>query len=304
MTRTSEKCPTVSVVMSVFGNCEDLQVTVESVLSQDHEDFELILIDDGNAETARAEIARIAEADRRIRLLVNEKNIGLTRSLIKGCGAARGEFIARIDCGDLMSPRSRLSTQLRCLRDDPAVGLVSGGIEMWDLLNMKRWRSRLKTRSHEEICSRPRYVSWADHPTVMFRKSTYEAAGGYNPDWVVGQDTELWPRMAEHGHIVSLPEVFAVRTLKPDSISVARNSAQVRGKIKRMKRLGQMSAARRCVLTLREYLKLLVPMRQRLNTRHRLAMEYVGPVPPAIGQSLERISQAYFSDNLEVSRQT
>jgi glycosyltransferase involved in cell wall biosynthesis len=199
MIETSKNAPSVSVVMAVYGNWDDLPATMDSILRQTVTDLEVILIDDGNPAEGREAIGSVARKDFRIRLIVNEENIGLTRSLIRGCEAARAEYIARIDCGDLMVPRHRLSRQLECFHKDESLGLVSGGIEMWDLINRKRWRTRLRTRDHEETIALPRYSSWADHPTVMFRKSTYQAAGGYNPDLRVGQDTELWPRMSEHG---------------------------------------------------------------------------------------------------------
>ena len=278
----SIQAPQISVVMAVYGNWDDLAATLESVLRQSHSGFELILVDDGNPEPGKSIIRKLADSDARIRLLVNELNQGLTLSLIRGCSEARSEFIARIDCGDLMVPDQRLEMQHRALVTDSGLALVSGGIELWDLINRKRWRSRLKYRSHEEIARRPRYTSWADHPTVMFRKTAYEQAGGYSRDWPVGQDTELWPRLAEHGRFAGLPEVFALRTLSPGSISVARNAQQVRGKIKRMKQLGDLSPFKLWALAGREYLKLLVPMKQRLNIRNRAAMDYVGIVPEQV----------------------
>jgi glycosyltransferase involved in cell wall biosynthesis len=288
--------PDVSVVMAVYGNWDDLPATMDSIIKQTLADIEIVLIDDGNALEGRRVIEEVAATDSRIRLVVNDGNIGLTRSLIRGCELARADFIARIDCGDLMAPRDRLQCQLARFTDNDEVGLVSGGIEMWDLINRKRWRTRLKARSHEEITSRPRYASWADHPTVMFRKSTYEMAGGYDPDLRVGQDTELWPRMAEYGRIAGMDRVFAVRTLKAESISVARNSQQVRGKIRRIRAQSLVPRRRRALLLAKEYLKLMVPMKLRLEIRHSAAMEFVERIPADIGQSLDEIARYYFAD--------
>ncbi len=99
----------------------------------------------------------------------------------------------------------------------------------------------------------------------------------------VGQDTELWPRIARHARLKRVARVFAIRTLSAESISVSRNSEQIKKKIHVMNRIlrsrsdanrfsGRLQQMR---LLLKEYSKLLLPIRWRMELRHRLAMEFV-----------------------------
>jgi len=95
--------PTVSVVMGVYNGEALLPETIDSVLAQDMRDFEFIIVDDGSTDGSAAVLQHYATADSRIRVF-HKSNAGLTLALIDGCNAARGEFIARIDVGDTMTP--------------------------------------------------------------------------------------------------------------------------------------------------------------------------------------------------------
>jgi glycosyltransferase involved in cell wall biosynthesis len=78
MVRTSTTMPNVSIVLPVFnGENKYLADTVKSVLNQSHEDFELIIIDDGSTDHTFSLLSDLSRSDSRIRLLQNEKNEGL-----------------------------------------------------------------------------------------------------------------------------------------------------------------------------------------------------------------------------------
>ena len=109
--------PKVSVLMSVYNGEKYLREAVESILNQTFRDFEFIIIDDGSTDSTN-EIIR-SYSDCRIRLLENEENIGLTKSLNKGIDQCRGEYIARMD-GDDVSLQQRFSKQLEYLINNPA----------------------------------------------------------------------------------------------------------------------------------------------------------------------------------------
>jgi hypothetical protein len=85
--------------------------------------------------------------------------------------------------------------------------------------------------------------------------------------------------------------------LKAELISVLRNSQQVRGKIARIKAQMSISRSRQLSLLLKEYLKLLVPMKLRLNIRHAAAMEFIAPIPESHCRSLEKIAELHWSQN-------
>ena len=80
--------PRISVLMSVYNGEKYLKEAVNSILNQTFNDFEFIIIDDGSID--RSNLIIRSYDDPRIRLIENEKNIGLTKSLNKGIHHCRG----------------------------------------------------------------------------------------------------------------------------------------------------------------------------------------------------------------------
>ena len=85
--------PKVTVLMSVYNGEKYLREAIDSILNQTFKDYEFLIIDEGSTDSS-AEIIR-SYPDARIRLIRNEENIGLNRSLNKGLKLARGEYIVR-----------------------------------------------------------------------------------------------------------------------------------------------------------------------------------------------------------------
>jgi glycosyltransferase involved in cell wall biosynthesis len=218
--------------MSVYNGAAHLRQSVESILAQDFADFEFIIVNDGSTDGSRAVLAGYEERDRRVRV-IDQENKGLTKALICGCEAARGEFIARQDADDIS-----LSSRLRRL----AASLEAGRIAF-----VSSWSQAL-TPSGEplELCTRPddpqratedlldRRVGPPGHGSVMFRRSTYEKVGGYRWQFYYGQDSDLWMRLAEHGWLAYVPEPLYQFRRDPDSISsVSRDFQRIFGQLGR-----------------------------------------------------------------------
>ena len=104
----------ISVVMSVYNSETYLHSAIKSILNQSYKDIEFIIIDDGSTDNSLKIIQEYAGNDDRIRIIKNDINIGLTKSLNKGLDIAVGEYIARQDADDI-SDEFRLDIQLHYL---------------------------------------------------------------------------------------------------------------------------------------------------------------------------------------------
>lgn len=224
--------PDVSVVMAVRDGGSRLERTLHSVLAQGDVDFEVVVVDDGSVDATPRILHAHAAADPRLRVLRNGRNLGLTRSLIVGCHAARGRFIARQDCGDRSLP-GRLSRQARLLEANPELAFVSCWTRYCDvdgrLLYEARGTGRAAAGPTDIIDLGERWGT-ADGPThhgaVMFRTGSYFAAGGYRAPFYYGQDWDLWYRLAEAGRFQMLPESLYEATVAPDDLSVRNRRRQ------------------------------------------------------------------------------
>ena len=127
---TAGRIPEVSVLLAVHNGADYVAEAVESILAQTRGNLELIIIDDGSTDAT----AQIIDAyrDARIRIIRNERNIGLARSLNLGIDAAQGLFVARQDADDISAPH-RLEVQLTALEAASRLGVVGCLWEMCDV---------------------------------------------------------------------------------------------------------------------------------------------------------------------------
>lgn len=198
----------VSVVMAVFNGEKYLRAAIGSILWQTMGNFELIIVDDGSTDQSLAIAGSYHDA--RIRIIENGRNIGLAASLNKGIDAARGAFIARMDCDDVSYPE-RFARQLAALQNDPALDLVAARAITIDEDDRAIGLFPCAI-THEEICARPWLGFHLPHPTWMgrvewFRKHRYTIPGPYR-----SEDQELLLRSYRDSRFATLDEIlFAYR---------------------------------------------------------------------------------------------
>src|SRR5690606_24370948 len=91
----------VSVITPVFNSERFLKETIESVLSQTYENWEMILIDDGSADDSVHIVQSYVERDTRFKLIRNRHNIGPALSRNRGIELASGSYLTFLDADDL-----------------------------------------------------------------------------------------------------------------------------------------------------------------------------------------------------------
>ncbi|MED4300185.1 glycosyltransferase family 2 protein [Geobacillus stearothermophilus] len=101
----------VSIVTPVYNAEKYLKYTIESVINQDYDNWELIIIDDCSKDNSRLIAERYMKKDKRIKLISLEKNRGVAYARNIGIKAAKGRYIAFLDSDDLWYP-NKLSKQL------------------------------------------------------------------------------------------------------------------------------------------------------------------------------------------------
>jgi len=206
--------------MSVYNGAESLPRTLESVLTQDDVDLELIVIDDGSTDGTGDVLEGYGSSDRRIVPVREKDNLGLTRRLISGCRKARGRYIARQDCGDISLP-GRFSMQERMLDLNPDAAFVScgtrfvepGGGLLYEVAQTPEESRRGLSASNVNEIRGPIHVS------TMFRKDAYDAVGGYREEFYAAQDLDLWLRMKDRGDHLPNPDIYYEAVWHPQSIS-------------------------------------------------------------------------------------
>jgi glycosyltransferase involved in cell wall biosynthesis len=220
--RVARTDPQVTVLMSVYNGARFLQEAVDSVLHQTFDDFEFLIIDDGSTDAS----LKILQGfdDRRMRVISNGKNIGLTRSLNRGINAARGTYIARMDADDISLPE-RLAKQVCYLDEHPEVGLVASAYEAIDENGDALWVAN-PCLCPEGIYYQLAFCNFTVGPDVMFRKAVALRVGGYDEAFRRAQDYELWTQIARVARMDQLPEALIKYRLHANKISTRFNNEQ------------------------------------------------------------------------------
>jgi len=197
----------VTVLLPVYNAELYIRESVNSILNQTFTDFELLIVDDGSTDQS-PEILRSFK-DSRIRLIQNESNQGLIRSLNRGLDLASSTYIARMDADDISLPQ-RLQTQVEFMDANPEIGLSSSWIKTFGKKN-NIWKVPEKDN---EIKARLFFNSCIWHPAAIIRKKVLDTYGlRYNPGYLRSEDYKLWLDIAEVSHLANIPEVLVLYRL-------------------------------------------------------------------------------------------
>lgn len=215
--------PTVSVVMSVHNDKRYVRASIESVLNQTLSDFEFVIVDNASTDGSETILKNYASVDSRIRLLQFEVP-GLTNALNFALSHATGEYIARQDADDIMSPQ-RLEKQVRFLELNADVALLGTGITLIDV-NGDELGVRLYPTSHDSLCELLlKCINPLPHSTIMCRKSVLDQLGHYDSLFAKAQDYGLYLRVIQGHRIASLDEPLTLLRYRTDSIAFGDDSA-------------------------------------------------------------------------------
>jgi len=213
--------PKVTVLLPAYNAGTYLDAAIDSICNQTYSDFELLVVDDGSTDSSigRLQIFR----DQRVRIVRNDSNLGLIATLNRGLREARGEFIARMDADDIAHPR-RLERQVTFLDERANIGLCGTWFQTFD--GYPRRTVRPPTEP-EEVHARLFVQSPLGHPTVMFRRRTFEEFRlSYDAAYPHCEDYELWTRAAMVTRLANLPEVLLKYRMHPAQVSSAKRGEQ------------------------------------------------------------------------------
>lgn len=213
--------PRVSVVMSVYKEPVDwLRQSVDSILNQTFTDFEFIIIcDNPGYKIGIAALKEYALRDSRIKLVFNESNIGLTKSLNKGLIQATGEYIARMDADDISMP-TRFENQVTFL--DAHKDCIVCGTRVKYIGNVKWWRRpNADWIKINDVENKGRLIIGSPfaHPTIMMRRLS--PIQHYDENIRRSQDYDLWIRLSGKGQFYNLPQSLLFYRVSPTQISAA-----------------------------------------------------------------------------------
>jgi glycosyltransferase involved in cell wall biosynthesis len=206
------KIPKISVLMPVYNGEKYLKEAIESILNQTFNDFEFLIINDGSTDNSENIIK--SYNDQRIKLIQNEKNIGLINTLNKGFDLCCGEYIARMDSDDISTP-DRLEKQLKFLDQNKNTDICGSLIRTFGEVNSSIFRYPMR---HDSIKATLLFKCSIAHPSVMLRKSAIQGFY-FDSSYKHAEDYELWTRLSKNLKLFNIQEVLLLYRMHSDQVS-------------------------------------------------------------------------------------
>jgi glycosyltransferase involved in cell wall biosynthesis len=191
--------PMVSVLMTAFNRERYVGQAMESVLASTMSDFELIVVDDCSSDHTVDRVEEYARRDSRIRLFVNEQNLGDYLNRNRAASYARGEYLKYVDSDDVIYPHG-LDVMLRCMEAFPHAGL---GLSALFDASVPYPQHLTPEEAYREHCL-VRDLFGRAPGSAMIRRRAFEHVGGFSGRRQVG-DYELWLTIARCFGVVKMP---------------------------------------------------------------------------------------------------
>jgi glycosyltransferase involved in cell wall biosynthesis len=199
--------PRVTVLLTCYNHLPYLREAWNSLLSQTYSDWEVIALDDGSTDGTREWLRSLS--DPRLRVVLNEVNLGTYETLNVGLRLAAGEFVAVFNDDDLWAP-TKLSRQVDMMDSHPAVGLVHTDGWFIDGEGRERRDSPLgfefpRTETGDQRLALI-YANKIIASAVLTRRECFSQLGEFNRAYFGSGDWEMWLRIADRWHIGFVPE--------------------------------------------------------------------------------------------------
>lgn len=217
----------ISIIIPVYNAQNTVIPAISSIITQTYENIELIVVDDCSTDSSYDLLIGSFSEDKRLRILRNERNLGVADTLNKALRHATGEFIARMDADDFSLPE-RLEKQWKYLKQHPSTGVLGTSIEFFGA----RQGKRIMPQEPEDNRVNLLFNSSLCHPTVMIRSCAMEP---YDKSYEGCEDYELWWRLARKTEIANLREILLRYRIHPHQVTQRSNEA-VRNRLLKFRR--------------------------------------------------------------------
>ncbi len=182
--------PLVTVIIPTYNRGWIIQEAIDSVLAQDFNDYELIVVDDGSDDNT----LEILETYGKAIAVLHQSNRGVSAARNRGIDEATGRLIAFLDSDDLWLPE-KLSTQVKFFKKN-AGALINQTQEIWIRNGL---RVNPKKRHHKfsgMIFERSLALCLVSPSAVMIEKSLFNTVGVFDEHLPACEDYDLWLRIS------------------------------------------------------------------------------------------------------------
>ncbi len=214
-----QQLPKVSVIIPTHNRSHLISRSIQSVLNQTYQDFEIIIVDDGSTDNTEEIIKEFQEQNKRIRYIRHKENKGGAAARNTGIRAAQGEYVAFQDSDDEWLPE-KLDKQMKLFENvSREVGVVYTGV--WRIENNKKnyipfsYITKKEGNIHKELL-RGNFVTTQ---AAIVRKECFKKEEMFDEALPRLQDWELFIRLSKSYKFKCIDEALVVSYFTSNSIS-------------------------------------------------------------------------------------
>ncbi|MFO7790847.1 MAG: glycosyltransferase family 2 protein [Bacteroidales bacterium] len=211
--------PLITVLLPCYNARAYLPEALESVMHQSYQNLEILCINDGSTDDTGEILEGYAKKDNRIRVVHNETNLKLIKTLNKGIELARGEYIARMDADDVSMPE-RIEKEMEFLISNN-YDFVSCQASFIDKNSGIRKGNCLMFPDHPYSLFYTYFINPFVHSGILI-KSEILKTNKYPdvPEVTHTEDYALWAHLLRKGHTAAvLAEQMILYRINDDSVS-------------------------------------------------------------------------------------
>lgn len=219
----------ITVVIPTYNCLNYLPKAIESVLKQDYENIELIVVNDNSDDGTAEYLERLVSRDTRI-IVITTKGVGVSSARNLGIKKASGEYIAFLDSDDSWHD-GKLQAQLSMHQLNPELGMSFTNYDHLTESNQKLvdcfsyWNQFQDCDEQAKILDDPLNIIFSNNligtSTVMIKNSVFKKTGLFDTELKYAEDWQLWLKVCECFDVAVIPEVYVSYLIRGGSITQA-----------------------------------------------------------------------------------
>lgn len=204
----------VSIILPVYNGADHISESIESVLKQTYQNWELIVVDDCSTDNTPEIIENFRKSDSRIRILRNERNLKLPMTLNAGFASAKGDYFTWTS-DDNMYRSNALEKMVTVLDENQGIDFVYADLSV--INDSGEIISEAKQPEPPEI----RFYNMMG-ACFMYRRELAEKVGEYDPATFLAEDYDYWLRCYKYTDFLHIREDLYLYRRHEKSLSLIR----------------------------------------------------------------------------------
>lgn len=210
------KKPLVTVITPVYNQCQYIEETIKSVLSQDYPKIEYVVVDDGSTDGTPEVIKKYSKEIK----IITHLNMGQYATVNKAFPSTTGEIVGIVNSDDPLLNGS-ISAIVNFFETNPDILVVYPD---WNLIDSDGQLIKSIKTSDYSYVDMVRLQHCIPGPAAFFRRGIFDELGGRNPEYKFMADFDFWLRAGLLGDFKRLPKVLATFRVHENSITVSQRN--------------------------------------------------------------------------------